>query len=262
MEKLGCDLRDPRSPNVYINRTPMSLSNAISKTETVVDVTNASVEFAEINESNIIDKIQPRALDDELDDTVENSIKCIDVEDIVEVDVSAAEELFETEINTIDTTPVLKSYVLDPVDPRSPSIGIQRTPLLLDGSEGSPKVTTIVTEPDVTDENTNVEIKITPKIHKEVRKTETIYEDTENIKYSTPKKLLQLIADGKEMKERTPLSCVGNRSHLLKFASHNAKINGTDKEITPTFNNVNNEMFITQQRSLSAKSKIPVFKTK
>lgn len=98
-------------------------------------------------------------------------------------------------------------------DPRSPSIGIERTPIVFDKTNQIEILSNEIDEQinemfkEVTEEIKQYTTKVQTNV---VEKNTVVYEDTENVKYSTPHQQQQQDAVI-PVNQRTPLSCLGNR---------------------------------------------------
>lgn len=210
------NLNDPRSPSTFFVRTPICLKNPLIKI-------NDKVEDAKMEYNQLVDNA-----DNEL--STNNVNDCSDNEqgDDGECDVSAV-----TEISTID--------------PRSPSLHIDRTPFFF-ANKITEKVelitidepittTTTTTDPIIADEEDDANIQQISKIIKTI-----IFEDNENNYCTPPKKICEKKAikmdasenhqSSQQQQQRTPLSCLGNRKGKFK----NNKIDDHNSSSWKSFN--------------------------
>jgi hypothetical protein len=230
---------DPRSPTYHIDRTPIVFidENADNEVNITLDASQNNSYIVEdvtasVHEISLalIDEAEPP-----MDMVVENSVMKF-----------------------------IRSHNTE--DPRSPSVGIERTPILVQAD--------IAVQEEIVEEETTVAIPETPQ---EEQKAEFkpslaaasvlnsfIFEELDSIKFSTPKKAMLGNGDGLQ---RTPLSCLGNKANdrvkLLKLGN-NANIlakvqpkiyvDDQENESTPVLLVNGAKPLMT----LSAKSRIPV----
>lgn len=259
LKKLGYNLKDPRSPSHVISRTPIILND---KEHPVADSSMVpSVEFKEIS-NTISFKSELLSVCHELS----NSLTEFHSERIQETD--------------LDSTPMQ--------DPRSPSIGIERTPLCFDHIETrSPN--------DSNDSNVDEEINkmvnelisdikvytrksieakelsfaagnSTPKVEEDLLQSKKfVYEEIDDIKYSiskvsnTPKS-----SNNEGTSNRTPLQCLGNKTQskisarIKNTTSLRKHIKLTKKNFIYNDENDTPEEHIKSVSKLTNKSKYPV----
>ena len=278
---------DPRSPSTFIDRTPMVFKDEpMLKNDTV-----PSVEFNEITNDSI-DFVQ--SMDDMKIDPRSPSYDILRTP-LVFNDTIEEDEFQDVEEDNIPEEPEFKEVIVEPIeamepnavnDPRSPSIDIERTPLVLNVKDNEEIITEKVEKPvkifQIVDEsessddgsksNNYVEtitvMSVKPKETNDAKSLlKTIYQD-ENVKYGTPNKKL-IAADEKQ---RTPLGCVANKTGLKlaskqKSNSNNIKgrmIYDENKCVTPTIFTDNEDVKVVKSAKLSAggKSRIPVFRQK
>lgn len=190
---LGYNLNDPRSPNLLFNRTPIQFIKRAEPSET----SQPSVEFTEIIEDSI------NSFESALSLICEEFSQSLTSETSPETPCKLLETNFDEEIKTQEHD-----------DPRSPSIGIERTPITLKQNEieNSPVNNEIYVQINEMFREVTEEIKqYTVKVQNNVEKNTIVYEDTQNVKYSTPKQ--ETVVNN-----RTPLSCLGNNKGQSKIA--------------------------------------------
>lgn len=245
---LGYDLRDPRSPNIYFNRTPIQI---FTKKQELSE-THPSVEFTEIAPD--ADFSFESALSSMCDE-ITTSLSKTNI-----IDSSPNMKLIETtfDANGIET--------LEHDDPRSPSIGIERTPIVFGKSTNLVHMENI-SKPTIDDQIDEIFKEVTEEIKQYTSKNHqnndkmTVYEEVEDVKYSTPKKQQHI-----DSVNRTPLSCLENKTTGNKTSKHseirklltNSIKKSTQDENTPEMGMQYQN--IVQQKSISGsiKTRIPI----
>lgn len=242
---------DPRSPTQFINRTPMNLKS--SQSAATIDE-SFECSLVETNTPDI--SYNASTNNDASLPTDEIQLTAAIEESFNEIAITEPKEFLETNFDTSDP---VESIPCDPVesiacDPRSPSLNVDRTPLVLKS------------EPEMTDsffesisEPENVTIVEAPVTTCESSANNLIYEDVaETGICSTPKRIsaLQTVP-----KVRTPLGCLGNMvsqvnntrpsKHPSLFIEEQQKL-----AITPK----NQKAFPKRLSNNMNSSKIPVFK--
>lgn len=222
LKNLGYQAFDPRSPTQFINRTPMRLDGAIDSNDQSFD-------------SSLIDTSVPGVELPHLDTT-----SCTKESS----DASVAQEDGETSIDQIIAE-------LE-IDPRSPSVNVERTPIVF-----SHTIPTAEDYPVVEIVLDDVENQ-TPTKH-------NIYQDEESATPASDAKITprQTQTNEKAANNRTPLSCLGNKgrsalqskNRMTKMPKHPILFIGQQQKNGGTpFGNSNNN-----SNSLVS-SKIPVYK--
>lgn len=235
---------DPRSPTQFINRTPMNLKSTQSTT-TVDESFDCSLVEDNAHDSSYTatstcedaslptDKLQLTA-------NIEESFNAIAL--------TEPKEFLETNFDTTDSVESIAC------DPRSPSMNVERTPLVLKSetavsdstfeNNSEPENVTIVEESPVS------MLKLT---------TNLIYEDVAETEiFSTPKRTS---ANKAVPKVRTPLGCLGNmvsQANNTRAPKHPSLFIEEQHQLAHT----------PMQKSLAKRlsnnvnsSKIPIFKT-
>lgn len=226
LKKLGYNLKDPRSPSHIISRTPIVIKEkeqSVSESSMV-----PSIEFKEISSNTISFKSELLSVCHELGKS------------LTEFHSDTIQE------TNLDSTPKQ--------DPRSPSIGIERTPLFFDRLETSG-------HNDSNDSNVDEEINKMvnelisdikvytrksieakelsfdePKVE-ELTNKKLVYEELEDVKYSTSKGTNTPKSSNNDgTPNRTPLQCLGNKtqSKLNERVKNN---NNLRKKITQSKKN-------------------------
>lgn len=187
---------DPRSPTPFISRTPLLWKNKISP------VVRGS-EFAELVNESIVGDVSLEILTREEEESLPSS---------------QGEESGSSSSKQLE------------IDPRSPTFGIARTPILLEPQKKEEKLLKKITEKLVVavlhDEPSNEEkteedkenaaveeIVVQPETTTiaapSIKKQQIIFEDLMDLKYSTPPKSKK---PAKTQESRTPLSCLANKT--------------------------------------------------
>lgn len=213
----GYNLLDPRSPSQLIARTPL---NFVQKSEEKGELgrktleLETSIDSKRDLESKPEEEENPYSIFEEnLDDSRENHVEKVSNPDPVEVSIDAFDGLVITK------------------DPRSPSEGIPRTPMTFAvGTLQTPSVEMqqcFVQESKISEEKTTSDTKIIEtksttlikSIYKDLVRRDPIHrnliqndddDDETHISRTTP------IKKPTETKERTPLSCVANRTRSAR----------------------------------------------
>ncbi|XP_023297010.2 uncharacterized protein LOC111679653 [Lucilia cuprina] len=110
------NLNDPRSPSLNLNRTPLVFEDTLEKSLTLDDTFADLMVEPRLPESAIMEKQSE-------DKTQDNSVEDVDIE-------MSEEKVFvdlEAPITTSPQTPIIPQQEFDP---RSPSIGVERTPII------------------------------------------------------------------------------------------------------------------------------------
>lgn len=238
LKSFACNLNDPRSPSLHLNRTPLVYEDTLEKTLNLDDT------FADLFvESRAPEPTNESKLNDEFND--------------VEMPDDLPSEMTSSKLRN-QFLPQTPDALQQQFDPRSPSVGVERTPILfsdnddevsedvflesilatltlnLDASPNSSIVS--ITSPNVktaSTERNGLEVVYRPtnkhldrvRIGKKpiskgpYRKPkrrlsrQQIYEDQENHLNLTPKlKMSQTENNDSPKGIRTPLSCVRNRN--------------------------------------------------
>lgn len=217
LRTLGCDLNDPRSPSQMINRTPITLNqlekdNRGNEFEVNIEKETSvpSVEFQEIGNESSFESRLSSMCEEFVKDLSSVGTTGTEEDESTKTDDKATNkpEYLETNFDAIvpeqdDGTPK--------IDPRSPSFGIERTPLVFHEGLNANKVEV---DKDISELITNVisDIKVYTKKKNDEKvvneKNQIVFEETESLKYSTPKKQS---AFSNSSGNRTPLSCLGNK---------------------------------------------------
>lgn len=259
LRDCGYNLFDPRSPNQLIVRTPMEFKhfNVTSNTNDSI----ASLEYTEeFNGMNSFESALSAACNEIMGEYNANYEDMKLKENTIEIARYKKNETFlETNfeyVKDVLQTPMFQ-HIKNKGDPRSPTVGVERTPivftdsenleLLLDDKKSNEEIVELVTEAII---NTAVKINDPEPKTMSLRKLKAqkvenntkqiIYEDGENINLSTPTKSN---SDNKAVGVRTPLSCVANTKHMRP------KLAFESKSVTP---------FITEATPNGKISKIPV----
>lgn len=148
-------------------------------------------------------------------------------------------------------------------DPRSPSTEITRTPILFE--EKLPKEETLfknLTKKLMTNASSITKVspveELAPQDIPKTNKLNLIYEDFEDLRFSTPPKIsIKDIQKSLDVTPRTPLSCLANKKSFANNLSSTPKHSGNNIFIDE---NAPPKKFTEEvQRS---NSKIPVFRTR
>ncbi|XP_055626248.1 uncharacterized protein LOC129768545 [Toxorhynchites rutilus septentrionalis] len=243
-EKLQIML-DPRSPSTF-DRTPLVLDDSNASNTSVQD---ASLEYVEINEPG--------------NSSEDSSISFKDCETLPEV-VTAVPLENNSLFSDMSFNTELKAQIDDIVqglydaakDPRSPSINIQRTP--------------IVFEEDDTVEEKNEPIKKDEKMYKESKKPQEqpsnlIYSNENNL-VTTPKRgTLDMTAPSKNnviSAPRTPLGCVTNLKTPGNNVANNMRKTALFGQMKQNIITVENNTELVSTKVSQPRSKIPTLRLK
>lgn len=213
LRDCGYNLFDPRSPNQLIMRTPMELKTLKIANNSIVSLDCTVEEFNGMNSFESKLSAACNEIMGECSESYENGKK----ENTVDIAVYNKKEttFLETDFDYVKDvlqTPMFQ-HIQNKEDPRSPTVGLKRTPIVFSDAENLEKLNK--TDKESIEEAIEI---ITEKIEKSMPeniislkiKPKKIYEDGENINLSTPKKTNSDTTFG----VRTPLSCVANTKHL------------------------------------------------
>lgn len=220
---------------MFLNRTPLNfrdIDHNITNDESLLESTanlNPSVEFVEItNPSTFLHEYNEM-------ESFESALSSI-CEELTQ----SFHETSTTEIKPESSPPKYLETNFDEPDPRSPSADIERTPLVLKEIITDDKTEQLEEEEkskeEVDDEINDMVNEVISDMKKLTKPlsllkpkekfgkasattTQTIFEDVENVKYSTPKKT----TTANETAVRTPLGCVANRPHFRSKSSESAQ---------------------------------------
>lgn len=199
-----------KSPDLVISRNlcdgffNITLDDTLKEPEEPLGSSTASHDALE---NNISSEHKPKFLETNFE-YVDNEDNFEDSEDINSIE--------DTDMMNENEGPVLQ--ILDD-DPRSPSIGIERTPIVVAKLEDDANVETMSDDTLIKVlQSTNAELRQTgPKPHKNVDGL-LIYEDEETNLNETPKKSKSASNSG----SRTPLSCMKNKTDVGHARSKSA----------------------------------------
>lgn len=244
------NLNDPRSPSLYLNRTPLIFEDTFEQSLSLDDT------FADL----FVDSRQPEKLDEI---KPQEKVKLEEYQDVEMADVKVKLEIsVEEEQKTGPQLPQTPLNLQQDLDPRSPSIGVERTPIIFTDDEadeanedvmlenilatlslnlnssGTSSVASMASQNpsgSFHDNNNSEKAKSKP-MNKHLdrvkggKKTSTkgthrkpkrrlsrqqIYEDCENEIPTTPKlKVSQTESNDPIKGRRTPLGCVRNRNNM------------------------------------------------
>lgn len=191
-------MNDPRSPSTFIVRTPICLKTS-----------NSNARISEIIECTVDDSVPVIEKTDVVEPTVdEHNQKQVDTE----ANSEDEENIGNVSIETVITT----------IDPRSPSLNIDRTPFFFANKTGASIVkapSAVAAAPvDSLDDGTETETaaaELNIQTISKMIKT-FIFEDNENNYCTPPKKICEksMLADAQQQ-QRTPLSCLANRKNAV-----------------------------------------------
>lgn len=204
LKNIGMDLKDPRSPSAFINRTPIPNKSLGDK----------------LNDSMVCENFNNVTILSEFDVSTDYDVPSI------------------AEYKQANNVPVW--------DPRSPSLNVERTPMVFNSDNDSEKLTKTndlfdtpkTHQPDVEEEefedaedtkdNEDGPVKVTPKLSQipknrlaMIKAPFMVHQDPaeNNALRSTPKSSIIDVTGS-----RTPLSCVANKTHgRSKSAENNIK---------------------------------------
>lgn len=260
----GYNLLDPRSPSQLFARTPLSFKKSDEKKDgeqglgNINRILETSLDVSHLQDES--DAHNPYGIfEDQLD----------------EQEQDIAEEVFEKDgSKTENPDSSVKTYELIHVeDPRSPTEGIERTPLSLSPNlDETPKTIytavqqeQILSQPKPEKPQTTSLIKT---IYKDLKKKDPIFTDllleddwNEEGKSTPVKKATTKLTDV----ERTPLGCLVNKTLNLNFNSTPIK----DVALPPLFDNLESDentpvdtqatrKVVNKSVSASAKTRIPM----
>lgn len=117
------NLNDPRSPSFYLNRTPLIFEDTLEQSLSLDDT------FADL----FVDSRQPEKVDEikQQEEVKHEEDQDIEMPDVKEkLDISVKEE--QKAVPQLPQTPFILQQDLDP---RSPSIGVERTPIIFTDDE-------------------------------------------------------------------------------------------------------------------------------
>lgn len=259
LRDCGYNLFDPRSPNQLIVRTPMEFKHYKVTSNTNDSI--ASLEYTEeFNGMNSFESALSAACNEIMGEYNERNEDMKLKENTIEIARYKKNEttFLETDFDYVKDvlqTPMFQ-HIKNKVDPRSPTVGVERTPIVFsdaenleipfDDKESNEGIVELVPEAIV---NTAIKIQEPDPKKKILRKIkpqkvdnikQIIYEDGENISLSTPKKSN---SDNNSVGVRTPLSCVANTKHMR------SKLAFESKSVTP---------FISNATPNGKSSKIPI----
>jgi hypothetical protein len=246
-QKMLRNTFDPRSPSINIDRTPIVF---IDENDEVNDITLDAENDTHISDIQIsIQEVSQALQETNIDETKPTLL--------------------------LDKNPLHKLIKSEEIDPRSPTVGIDRTPIAFKAEivEEIVIAENLTTKDDpvliVAKVKENNLLKVQNVTLKPINNL--IFEDDGNIKFSTPKKT-SLLTGGEEL-QRTPLSCLANKGignskvrkiraeNIFNNSKNNLKIfmDEQENEKTPVLSNAGNKLQNSALMALSAKSKIPVF---
>lgn len=272
---------DPRSPSQYIARTPLNLSTSNAINDESFD---GSLLVVAVEADASAASIEPINVDAVAADTKMNDEECVSL-DVVEAEA------------TTTTVPIVESNAIETpkIDPRSPSLNVDRTPLVLSGTEDAEEEKPQPTQDDVAEQSVNVPVVVAAAAatkgvvlrqqqqqHKQIKNS--IYKDDandemmmENLNIGTPTKKVvpHKLAAATGGTVRTPLGCLGNVSSAtttttnttngaagrmqMKMVEQQKQQASSSSTATPKMQHHNNKPF-KSRISLTNSSKIPVFK--
>ncbi|XP_065356928.1 uncharacterized protein msb1l [Calliphora vicina] len=240
-----CNLNDPRSPSLNLNRTPLVFEDSLEKSLSLDDT------FADL----LVDPRLPDALNEVKPSEEISEDKCEE-----DVDIEMPEEKVILELDKPESAPQTPIALQQEFDPRSPSIGVDRTPIIFTDDDADETNEDVMLESilatlslnlntsgnssivSITPQNVNVDFNDTNDLHvvakpmnkhldrvragkkssskathrkpKRRQSRQQIYEDRENHMPTTPK--LKVVTQNNKNDsangKRTPLSCVRNRN--------------------------------------------------
>lgn len=237
---------DPRSPTQFINRTPLNLKSTQSTT-TIDESFNCSL--FEDNDAQDNSYTATSSSDDASPPTDQFQLTATIEESFHAIALTEPKEFLETNFDTSDPVESIAC------DPRSPSLNVERTPLVL---KSEPVILSdSIFEADSEPHNVTI-IEETPVTALKAATNHLIYEDVAETEiFNTPK---GTSAKKAVPKVRTPLGCLGNMV---------SQVNNTRAPKHPC-------LFIEEQQQLAItpkihktkrlsnhtnSSKIPIFKT-
>jgi hypothetical protein len=226
---------DPRSPTAFINRTPIIWKNKVSPI--------AKTEFAELVNDSVLSDV---------------SLEILTREE--EASLPSLKE--QAEKNDFNNREPLQLEI----DPRSPTIGIQRTPLVLEPEKKKEdnllkNVTeklvsaAVLNKPKPQEVDTALESDEPEVAQATTKRVQLIYEDFENVRYSTPPKTKK---PAKKQENRTPLSCLANKSKPYPQINSSTPI----KSKNPGINIFPDENLLSVESKQEKRSRIPVLSAK
>lgn len=281
LRDLGyANLNDPRSPSQQINRTPISLKVPQYSDDSIGE--ENFVSFSEESWNEISDIPND---DGEYNEQESNMLP-----------QSSKNSYLETHFDLTELELSLNSKI----DPRSPSMGVERTPIVLkEIATTSPSIASeILTSNEIEQIENNVEPAVIDELitnsvePNNAQKLNLIYEDDEvpvaaaaaPTVYSTPKQK-SIKNNGSQINNRTPLGCLANtpqsRLNTMNSTSDSLVFNkqqhSTQKQLSknlpskylknmldPLPTTPKNQMITRQQAAMlgnkSSQSYIPVFK--
>lgn len=235
---------DPRSPNQFIQRTPLHLKSSKSTVLTDDSFDCSLIEDnAQDTSYTALSTSESASLPTEplqLADNIEESLNAITL--------TEPKEFLETNFDTSDPVELIIAC-----DPRSPSLNVDRTPLLLNTV---PAMSDLLFERLSEPENVTI-VEKTPVTSKKVSSNHLIYED-ENVAETE----MRPSATKALPKVRTPLGCLGNTVSLVnksRTPKHPVLFIEEQQQLAFT---PKNHKSIAKRLSTTNSSKIPIFKSK
>lgn len=234
------NLLDPRSPTTLINRTPIIWKNKVSPT-------GRAGEFAELVNDSVISDVSMEILTKEEEESLP----------------SLKEEAEKNNLSKKETSQQQE------IDPRSPTIGIARTPLVLEPEKKKDQdnllknvteklISTALFERQKQPVEAEVVSEPEEKIPVVTKRVQLIYEDFDDVRFSTPPKSKKPL---KNQENRTPLSCLGNKTPSAKPYP---QINSSTpiKSKNPGINIFPDENSMSVEYKRENRSRIPVLSAK
>lgn len=239
---------DPRSPTSFITRTPLNLK---STQTTTIDDESFNCSLVEDNPQDTSYTATSSTEDASIPtDTIQLTTATIE-ESLNAIVLTEPKEFLETNFDTSDPIETIAC------DPRSPSLNVERTPLVL---KSEPDMSDSIFEKTSESENVTI-IEQTPVTTFKVTTNHLIYEDVAETEiFSTPKRTS---ANKVVPKVRTPLGCLGNmvsQANNTRAPKHPSLFIEEQQQlahVTPK----NQKSFPNRLSNTANSSKIPVFKT-
>lgn len=263
----GYNLLDPRSPSQLFARTPLafkkspdtkkksaeeSLGNINRILETSLDVSHLQDEVDGHNPYGIFEDQLDHQEGEEQEETIDSEKSCDDSQ---------------------KSTPIAKLATV--IDPRSPTEGIDRTPLSIPTLNDTPK-----TIAEAVQQTNSAQVKpektqatnLIKTMYKDLKRKDPIYtdllleDDWSDVGKSTPIKKKTAAPNSKPTEgERTPLGCLVNKTRNLNFNSTPIK----SSAVPPLFDNIDSDentpvekqgsrQVVSKSVSASGKTRIPM----